>query len=237
MLFRSGNPGTTIPYDMGGYYINALIQLLGPVKRVSGYSRFFSDRTYSHPLNEKYGMPIATINSPSMVMGCLEFHNGTYGNLVVMGEGHGPEIPRVEIYGTAGTLICPDPNMFGGYTNAGTEIKVYMTRSGNDGVFEVPMSHGFGDFDPAIPALTGKREACFNSRRGVGVADMAWALRTGRTPRCSDELALHAVEIVTSIEKSCANNVVYELTTKPEQPRPLKQGFYNVSDMEASLDC
>ena len=110
-----------------------------------------------------------------------------------------------------------------------------MTRDGNEGLFKLPFTHGYGDTDPSIPALSGQREPCFNSRRGIGVADMAWAIRRNRPQRSSAELALHAVEIITGIEKSCSENTVYKMTTHPERPAPLAPGFVGI-DAEKSLD-
>ncbi|MBC8529671.1 Gfo/Idh/MocA family oxidoreductase [Christensenellaceae bacterium NSJ-44] len=225
-----GGAGTTMPYDMGGYYINALLNLLGPVKRVSGYAGSRADRVYTNPMHPNFREPIKVYPGPTSIMGCLEFHNGCWGNLVVMGESYEKEIPRIEIYGTKGWISVPDPNMFGGYGN-----DVYITLSGNEGTFKMPFTHGYGDTDPSLPTTSGKPEPCYNSRRGIGVADMAWALRDGRTPRQSAEQALHAVEIVTSIEKSCRENVVCELTTKPAQPAALPCGFITGDDMEAAL--
>jgi len=222
--------GTTIPYDMGGYYINALINLLGPVNRVSGYSKFFENRVYTNPVNPKYKMPIEKQEGTSMMMGCLEFVNGCYGNLVVINDGFSPEIQRVEIYGTKGILVCPDPNYFGGYGN-----DVYLTRAGSQVPIKMPLTHGFGDTDPALPTLSGQPEPGYNGNRGIGVADMAWAIRRNRLHRNNGELALHAIEIVTSIEKSSKNNVVYPMTSNPSQPAPLAPGFLG-EDSEASLD-
>ena len=110
-----------------------------------------------------------------------------------------------------------------------------MTRNGNEGLFKLPFTHGYGDMDPSIPPLSGQREPCHNSHRGIGVADMAWAIRRNRPQRSSAELALHAVEIVTGIEKSCRDNIVYKMTTTLERPAPLAPGYVG-ADAERSLD-
>ena len=60
----------------------------------------------------------------------------------------------------------------------------------------MPFTHGFGDTDPSIPTLSGKREPCYNSWRGLAVVDMAYAIRRGRPHRSSADLALHTVEII-----------------------------------------
>lgn len=129
-----------------------------------------------------------------------------------------PEVPKMEIYGTEGILTLPDPNNFGGWGN-----DVYLTRVGNtvngkNEVFRVPFTHGFGDTDPSIPTLSGKREPCYNSWRGLAVVDMAYAIRRGRPHRSSAELALHTVEIIDAIEHSMKDNKVYTLQSCPERP-------------------
>ena len=224
-----GGKGNTMPYDMGGYYVNALVSLLGPVKRVSGYARSFADRVYENPVNPQFLEPVKVNEGSSMMMGCLEHDNGTYSNLILCSEGFNPEIPRVEIFGTKGTLVIPDPNCFGGYG-----LDVYLTRVGNTGTFKVPFTHAYGDSDPAIPAKSGKREPCYNSNRGIAVADMAYAIRQNRPHRSSAELALHTVEIISAIEQCNEDNQVHIMQSHPVQPAPLKHGMFGPA-AEASL--
>lgn len=222
--------GRTIPYDMGGYYINALVNMLGPVNRVSGYAKFLGNRIYTNPENPMYKMPIEKQGGTSIMMGCLEFVSGCYGNLVVSCDGFYPEIPRLEVYGTKGIMVCPDPNYFGGYGN-----DVYLTRAGSQGSIKMPFTHGFGDTDPSLPTLSGQPEPGYTGKRGIGVADMAWAIRRNRPHRNNEELALHAIEIVTSIEKSSRENLVYTMMSRPTRPVALAAGFLG-EDSEAALD-
>ena len=79
----------------------------------------------------------------------------------------------------------------------------------------MPFTHGFSDTDPNVPALSGKREPCHNSWRGLAVVDMAWAIRRGRPHRSSPDLALHTVEIIDAIEKSCKDNQVHTMQSRP----------------------
>jgi len=226
-----GPLGTTIPYDMGGYYINALVALLGPIHRASGYSRFKGDQNYLNVEHPLYGQKVTPQVGSTMMMGALEFVNGCYGNFVIMGESFNPEVPRVEIFGTKGNLVCPDPNMYGNWG-----FDVYLTRAGNSGPFKMPFTHAYGESDPSIPSKSGKSEPGYAGHRGIAVADMAWSIRRDRPHRSSPELALHAVEVVSSIDKSNADNKVYTMRSRPERPRPLAAGLYGPS-AEASLDC
>ena len=229
-----GMKGTSIPYDMAGYYINALVSLLGSVKRVSGYSRFIDEREFTNPNHPRYGQKVDKKTGPTVAMGCLEFENNCYANMVMCAEGFGPEIPRVEIFGTEGILTLPDPNWFGGWG-----LDVYLNRIGNAERLKMPFTHGFSDADPSNPAIspiTGLNEPAYNSQRGLGVVDMAWAIRRNRTHRNSPELALHAVEVLGAIDKSMEDNTVHTMQTRPGRPRPLAAGFFERS-AEAAIDC
>jgi predicted dehydrogenase len=230
-----GARGTTITYDMGGYYINVLINLFGAVKRVSGYSQVFTgDREYYNTKNPNYGKKIPAEGGENVMLGALEFENGVYASLVLCSEAFSPEVPRVDIYGTEGHLSLPDPNYFGGW---GNDVIILQRKGNGTESFKVPFTHGFSDTDPSIMPKSGKGEPCHNSWRGIAVVDMAYAIRRGRKPRSSAELALHTVEIIDAIDRSNDDNRVHTMISRPERPAPLKPGYYgSVNVMEASLD-
>ena len=85
----------------------------------------------------------------------LEFANGAIGTIITSFDVWAAELPRIEIYGTEGTLSVPDPNTFGG--------PVRVRRAGASEWSEIPLTHGYAE-----------------NSRGIGVADMAYALRSGR---------------------------------------------------------
>lgn len=232
----AGSAGTTVTHDMGGYYINILVNMLGAVNRVSGFTRFYDERVYENPRHPRYKEPVSTEiggkkRGDSLLLGALEFKNGVYGSLTLCSEAFFPERPRMEIMGTHGVLTLPDPNNFGGWGN-----EVTLVRAGNPGeVFRVPFTHGFSDTDPSITPLSGKGEPCHNSWRGLAVVDMAYAIRRGRPHRSSADLALHTVEIIDAIERSTKDNQVHTLTSCPERPAALAPGFFGVCS-ETAID-
>ncbi|HZJ56867.1 MAG TPA: Gfo/Idh/MocA family oxidoreductase [Clostridia bacterium] len=230
-----GARGTTITYDMGGYYINVLLNLFGAVKRVSGYSQVFTgDREYYNTKNPNYGKKIPAEGGENLMLGALEFENGVYGSLVLCSESFNPEVPRVDIYGTEGHMSLPDPNYFGGW---GNDVIILQRKGNGSESFKIPFTHGFSDTDPSVMPKSGKGEPCHNSWRGVAVVDMAYAIRRGRPARSSAELALHTVEIIDAIDRSNEDDRVHTMASRPERPAPLKPGYYgNVNVMEASLD-
>jgi len=217
-------PGSAIPYDMGAYYVHALVNLLGPVKKVSGFSRRYK-KYFTHPCNEHYKEEV-TVSAPTVLTGTLQFAGGCIGTLCITSEGAITDT-AVVIHGTEGSLYCPDPNFFGD--------EIYLIRKGDTQKYKMPFTHGFVDMDENTPPFTGKREACHNSVRGIGVADMAWAIRNHRKARANGELGVHALEIIEGIDKSCLEGRTIELSSQPEQPKPLPHGYFG-EDAESCLD-
>ena len=225
--------GTTVTYDNGGYYNNALVSLLGPVVRCTGFARPSEKHTWENTRHPDFGKQIKLGAGATVMMGVLEFENGCYGNLVLTVDGFGREIPLVEIIGTKGMLSIPDPNVYGGWGH-----DIYLSRVGDEIPQRIPFSHGFADTDPSILPKTGQRDPGYNGWRGIAVVDMAYALRRNRPHRCSPELALHNVEIISAIEENSQKNPgVYTMTTRPARPAPLAPGYIGpVEVMEGAID-
>ena len=230
-------PGGSIPYDMGGYYIHALVHLLGPINRVTGLIRPFKDELMPrNPRHPDYHVPMQ-FNADTMMSSALEFHNGVFGNLTIMSESHLMELPRLEIYGTEGTLICPDPNAYSGPVFL-IRGNYYLAQPLTLDDASVPLTHGYGHENIPDPGEgTDWDERIWrNCQRGLGVADLAWAIRNGRAHRCSAELGLHAIETIYGIEQSYKNENFYKLISKPAQPEALPSGFISGTSAEECLD-
>lgn len=213
--------GSVMPIDMGGYYIHALIHLLGPVSKICGFSQIFGQMR-TNPANPRYMEPYEA-DAPTTMTAALQFENGAIGNLTVLGECYG-EVPRIEIYGTDGTIVCPDPNTYSG--------PVYLSRIGSDKLMEIPLTHDYNFYSQGEKPYVDERTPKWigparweESRRGLAVADMAWAIRNGREHRCSAELALHAFEIIHGCNLSSEKGITYHMTTHPKQPAPIPPGF------------
>jgi predicted dehydrogenase len=185
---RGGGP----MLDMGPYYVTALVDLLGPVKRVAGMtSRRRSERLItSEPLN---GARVP-VEVETHVTGTLEFHSGAIATLAmsfdVARHAHRP----IEIYGAEGALSVPDPNWFGGQIEAASATSTDWQP--------VTTLHPYanGDF------------------RMAGVADMAHAIRSGRPHRASGELAFHVLEVMTAFERSSKSSAFVTIESRPERP-------------------
>ena len=185
-------------FDMGPYYLTALVNLLGPVKTVAGMATMgFEQRTVtSEPL---YGTVI-DVEVPTHVMGLMEFRGGAVGTIITSFDTMGSQTPRIEIHGSEGSLLVPDPNTFGG------PIKIKKTQRGE--WQDVPLAYGYAE-----------------NSRGIGVADMAAALRSGRAHRASGELAAHVLDIMHGFHDASAARRHVRLKTKCKRPAALPLGL------------
>lgn len=186
-------------FDMGPYYLTALISLLGSVKRVTGStSKAFDERTITS--EPKFGKKIE-VEVPTHVTGLMDFENGAVGSIITSFDVWGSQLPRIEIYGTEGSLSVPDPNTFGG------PVHVFKPDQGE--WEEVPLTHGYTD-----------------NSRGIGVADMAYALQSeAREHRAKGEMAYHVLDIMHSFHDASDRGQHIELDSGCERPQALPMGL------------
>ncbi|MGI6209387.1 MAG: Gfo/Idh/MocA family protein [Anaerolineae bacterium] len=191
-------PGGGPMFDMGPYYLTALVNLMGPVRRVTGSTRVtFPERIITS--TPKFGSVIQ-VEVPTHVAGLMDFSNGAIGTIITTFDVWAAELPRIEIYGTEGSLQVPDPNTFGG--------PVRVRRAGAKEWSEVPLTHGYAE-----------------NARGVGLADMAYALRNGRPHRASGDLAYHVLDIMQAFHESSDQGRHIEIQSTVERPEPLPLGL------------
>jgi predicted dehydrogenase len=192
-------PGGGPMFDMGPYYLTALIAMLGPVRRVTGSTQTPTpERTIgSQPF---FGQKII-VNTATHIAGVMDFASGVVGVLVASFDVWANQLPRIEVYGTEGTLSCPDPNTFGG--------PVRLRLAGEKEWREVPLTHGYT-----------------SQIRGIGVADMAYAMRSGRQHRASGELAYHVLDIMQAFHEASNEGRHIELSSTCRRPEPLDVGTH-----------
>lgn len=193
-------PGGGIGFDVGIYYLTALLSILGPVTEVSGVVRTRKPERQDFTL-EKFG-EIFQIDCENLMAGTLQFENGVVGNLLFDANSVFtiPENPSVVLYGSLGAVYMADPNQFGG------EVKVLL--KGNNEPFVIQQSHAFTE-----------------EYRGLGVAEMAWSLRLGRKNRANKEMAYHALEILHNIVKSSESNTNQLVQSTFELMPPIPRGY------------
>ncbi|MEM7301721.1 MAG: Gfo/Idh/MocA family oxidoreductase [Pseudomonadota bacterium] len=197
-------PGAGPILDVGPYYVTNLVQLIGPVKRVGAMASTPSP-TRTIGSQPRAGEKI-TVETPTTIHAVLEFHSGAIvtlgGSWDVWSHGH----HNMELYGEVGTMFVPDPNFFGG------EVRITDKDSAAElGDFAHPFS---------VPNQEHSNGAMANYRAS-GLADMARGIVEGGAHRCSLDLALHAIDVMTSILASGETGEFIDLTTTCERPAAL----------------
>lgn len=191
--------------DMGPYYLTALIAMLGPVKRVCSSARAsFDTRTITS--KPKFGNVIK-VQTPTHIAGVMDFASGAIGTMITSFDVWNSSLPRIEVYGSQGTLYCPDPNSFDG--------PVVVRRAGAKEGTVMPLTHIYAE-----------------NSRGIGAADMAYALRSGRAHRASGELGYHVLDVMQSMLEASASSKYIELSSTCQRPAPLPMGL-----MHGTLDA
>lgn len=180
-------PGAGPLFDMGPYYLTALINFFGSVKRVASLARAsFPERV----AQDGHAIPV---NTPTHVAGSLEFANGALATLVTSFDVWHSQLPRIEIYGSTGSILAPDPNWFGG--------DIFIRDEDDKEWHAVPIE---------FPYTT--------NMRGLGVADMARGIRENRPHRASGEMTYHVVDVMRALLKSAEEGKQVRLKSECERP-------------------
>lgn len=194
-------PGAGPVLDIGPYYITNLIQLIGPVKSVAALATAtFAERTIGNGRRQGETVPVDT---PTNIHALLEFANGATVTLGASWDVWAHRHGHMELYGEDGSLFLPDPNFFGGtveVSGAGNDIKALPTW---DHPFGLPNQDDLANY------------------RCAGLADMAAAIAEDRAHRCNIDLAVHAVDVMTSILKAGETRQFVTLRTTCDRPAAL----------------
>jgi len=182
-------------FDMGPYYLTALVSLFGPIKRLAGSTRIsYPERiVLSEP---KAGTKI-DVSTPTHISGTIDFASGAIATITTSFDAFGgTSLPPIEIYGSKGTLLVPDPNTFGG--------PVRIRKMNEKEFVDVPLAFSHSE-----------------NSRGLGVSDMAQSILTGEKHRANGELAYHVLEAMHGFHDSSTNGAYYQMESTCERPKPL----------------
>lgn len=181
--------------DIGPYYLTALVHLLGPVARVSATSSI-SRPTRVIGSGPKAGTSFP-VNVPTHHGALIEFAGGAAAQAVFSFES---SIRRtvLELTGTSGSVVVPDPNGF----DKPTEV----WRLGAD---EAEVIDAVGS----------------TATRGVGVVELARAIRAGEPERASGELAYHVLDVMISIAEAAESRQAVEIGSTVTVPPLLPEGW------------
>ncbi len=185
-------------FDMGPYYLTALVHLLGPARRVTGSARITHEKREigSEPLRGQ----MMNVEVPTHISSVIDFASGSVASLTTSFDVQSSRLRNIEIYGTEATLSVPDPNTFGG--------PVAIRRRGEREWGEIPLTHANAD-------------QC----RGIGLADMIRAVQRDRPHRASLELSTHVLDLMESIVRASDEGVHVLPRTTCERPAPLAPGL------------
>ena len=187
--------------DMGPYYITALVNLLGPVRRVAGFGGRAVDLRPGRDANLGKTYPVEV---DTHIAAVLEFASGAIVNLTMSFDVFrlsGQMENCIELWGIDGAIRTPDPNTFSG------EVRFANAETGSR--WDTP-----------------ENTFLYNDNmRLIGLADMAAGIELGRPHRCSGELAYHATDVMCSILEAAEKGRTVELESACARPAPLREGL------------
>ena len=182
--------------DMGPYYITTLINLLGGIKSVSGVARkSFDNRTATC---KEHNGEIITVDVPTFLTGVLHFESGIIGTITTTFDVYKSNQRNIEIYGSKGTLFVPDPNCFG------NEITYFDGETNETKV--IPICFDYAE-----------------NSRGLGLADFAKALKTGRNSKTTYRQTLHVLEVMQAFVNSGEEGKTTEIKSAFTREAPMPQ--------------
>lgn len=185
-------------FDMGPYYLTALMAMLGPIRRVAGSARIsFPQRKIT---SEPLAGAVIDVEVFTHVAAVMDFESGPLVTMTTSFDVCGANVPCIEIYGSEGSLSVPDPNTFGG--------PVRLLRRGEKEWQDIPLPFGYAE-----------------NSRGIGAADMANAIATGRDHRANERIAYHVLDAMHSIVDAAESRCAVELKSTMSRPEPLPEGL------------
>jgi predicted dehydrogenase len=182
-------------FDLGPYYLTALVQVFGSVSSVAAVGSKARERRVigSGPkAGEEFDVTV-----PSHVSALAQFESGQSAQAMFSFDS---ALPRtlLEVNGTDATMLFPDPNYFDG------DIAI-RRRDGEDW--------------ETVATTTAK------SFRGTGVLEMARALREGRPHRAQGALAYHVLDTMIAIAESVESRAFVDVASSVDKPPLLPEDW------------
>ena len=182
--------------DMGPYYLTAMLNLMGGMESVMSASKatFPKRLITSQPLS---GTEI-DVRVNTYIAGTVKYTSGAIGTLFTTFDAYYPGQARFEVYGSEGTLFVPDPNTFGG--------PIKLMRPESKEICEIPLMYDYAE-----------------NSRGLGLDDMAAAIRDGRPARADWQQTFHVLDAITGFDRSAASGQWVRMSTQYERRAPMKK--------------
>ena len=195
--------------DMGPYFFTTLVNLLGPAKNVRARGTKFSETRIIETgpkKNNKFSVDIPTSYTLD-----LEFDNGAIvqGFLSFDVQNHARN--HMELYGSKGSIIVPDPNMFGGPVSISKELGSDWNDFSVENMF-------LGKTNIVNHSGRSNEAPKQSNYRGIGLSEMIYAIENNKPHRCSGELAFHVLDIINSTIDAAENNKEIEIQSTCRKP-------------------
>ena len=182
--------------DMGPYYLTVLVQVFGAIRRVTATANRARDtRVIGSGPRAGTEFPVIV---PTSVTALVEFDRGGSAQLVLSFDSALQRTGFVEVTGTRGTAVLPDPNRFDGSTTLHLPNRSEpetLTAQGHD------------------------------AERGTGVLELARAIRSGAAERASGALAHHVLDAMLAIDESAAKGRTVDVASTVEAPPALPENW------------
>ena len=195
--------------DMGPYYLTALVNLLGPAKKVTG-SIMEGVKRRTIGIGPKKNKTFK-VQCPTTYLSTIQFENGTIIRLTLSFDVIAHQRNHIELYGSKGSMIVPDPNMFGGSVyvcnKLGDPWKEYKTNKMHLGKINIRSQSSRANETPTNA-----------NYRGAGLAEMAYSIENKKINKCNGELSLHVLDIIQSTMKACKTNKPQVIKTTCKKP-------------------
>ncbi len=191
--------------DMGPYYFSALVSLLGPIEAVAARgSRPQLERTIRTGPRAGETFPVQV---PSTVQVLTSFAGGQHGTHLLSFDSALERAGIVEIHGSEGSIVIPDPNMFSGRIAYVKPVGTItdLDRGGQEWI-EIPEQG----------TVTG---------RGLGVLDMARAIAADRPHIATGELGYHVLDVMLSAQDAAASGETVRIESTVAPVPLLEDGF------------
>lgn len=190
-------PGGGPMFDMGPYYLTALMHMLGPIRKIQGMAGIQKPvRTITS--EPKKGQTI-NVQTPDHIAGLIEFECGAIVTIVTSFAVMAHQYPPITIFGEDASLAVPDPNGFDG------ELAMCSERRGEWKPVEHTHCTGYG--------------------RSAGLADMCAAIQGDRPHRVNGQNALAVLDAMQGFLDASELGAAYNPSIRFERPAPLPTGL------------
>ena len=207
--------------DMGPYYFTALVSILGPAKNVQGRSlKMFEEREIG--IGPKKGNKFK-VNCPTSYLATIEFENNSIIQLTLSFDVAAHQRNHIEVYGTKGSAIVPDPNMFGG------SCHIFTSSSGKWNEYKTDEMY-LGKINITSQSSRANESASNANYRGVGLSEMIHSIENQKPHRCSAELSFHVLDIIETTLKAATTNKECEIKSFCSQP-----AYFSDNDVKVLL--